>query len=89
MEKCWGPAPGPPGGHQQVLPNVLAGFERTEPVDGISQALVFAELRHEYERAGDVDVSNIDVPVLMRGEWLNETFTFARLFATWTVQRFT
>jgi hypothetical protein len=28
--------------------------------------------RHEYERAGDVDGSNIDVPVLMRGEWLNE-----------------
>jgi hypothetical protein len=26
-------------GHQQVLPNGLAGFERTEPVDGISQAL--------------------------------------------------
>jgi len=46
--------------------------------------LVFAELRHEYERAGDVDVSNINVPVLMRGEWLNETLTFARLPATWT-----
>jgi hypothetical protein len=39
--------------------------------------LVFAELHHEYERPGDVDVSNIDVPVLMRGEWLNETFAFA------------
>gem|GEM_PF-6375314 len=45
---------------------------------------MFAELRQEYERAGDVDVSNIDVPVLMRGEWLNETFTFKRLPATWT-----
>jgi hypothetical protein len=32
---------------------------------------VVAELRHEYERGGDVDVSNIDVPVLMRGEWLH------------------
>jgi hypothetical protein len=34
LEGCWGPAPRPPGfialGHQQVLPNVLAGFERTE-----------------------------------------------------------
>ena len=50
--------------------------------------LVFAELRYEYERGGDVDVSNIDVPVLMRGEWLTETFTFARLLAAWTVQRF-
>jgi hypothetical protein len=30
--------------------------------------LVFVELRHEYECAADVDVSNIDVPVLMRGE---------------------
>jgi hypothetical protein len=39
--------------------------------------LVFAELRHEYERAGEVDVSDIDVPVLMRGEWLNETFALA------------
>jgi hypothetical protein len=38
---------------------------------------------------GDVDVSNIDVPVLMRGEWLNETFTLTRLPDTWTVQRFT
>jgi hypothetical protein len=46
--------------------------------------LVFAVPRHENGRAGDVDVSNIDVPVLMRGEWLNETFTFARLLATWT-----
>ncbi len=27
---CWGPAPRPPGGHQQVLPYGLAGFERTE-----------------------------------------------------------
>jgi hypothetical protein len=63
--------------HQQVLANVLAGFERTEPVDGISQALVFAELRHEYERAGDVDVINIDMPVLVRGEWLNKTFALA------------
>ncbi len=51
--------------------------------------LVSAELRREYERAGAADVSNIDVPVLMRGEWLNETFTLARLLATWTVQRFT
>ena len=30
LEGCWGPDPRPPGGHQQVLPNVLAGFERTE-----------------------------------------------------------
>jgi hypothetical protein len=29
------------------------------------------------------------VPVLVRGEWLNETLTFTRLLATWTVQRFT
>jgi hypothetical protein len=35
-------------------------------------------------RAGDVDVSNIDVSVLRRGEWLNKTFAFARLLATWT-----
>jgi hypothetical protein len=147
---CWGPAPRPPGfialGHQQVLPNVLAGFERTEagvaaegshcagwspaqlgsenlstaslrrsgcfPAEpcpperhwrirqgqalvarlfealkifpAVGGQLVFAELRHEYERPGDVNVSNIDVPVLMRGEWLNETFTFTRLLATWT-----
>ena len=45
--------------------------------------------RHEYERAGDVDVSNINVPVLVRGERLNKTFALARLLATWTVQRFT
>jgi hypothetical protein len=51
--------------------------------------LVFAELRHEYERASDVDVSNINVPVLVRGERLNKTFALARLLATWTVQRFT
>jgi hypothetical protein len=50
---------------------------------------VFVALRHEYECAGDVDVSNIDVPVLTRGEWPNETFTFPRFLATWTVQRFT
>jgi hypothetical protein len=30
LGECWGPAPRPPGGHQQVLLNVLAGFERTE-----------------------------------------------------------
>jgi hypothetical protein len=34
LEGSWGPAPRPPGfialGHQQVRPNVLAGFERTE-----------------------------------------------------------
>jgi hypothetical protein len=33
LEGCWGPAPRPPGfialGHQQVLPNVLAGSELT------------------------------------------------------------
>jgi hypothetical protein len=51
--------------------------------------LVFAELRHEYERAGEVDVINIDMPVLVRGEWLNKTFALARLLATWAVQRFT
>ncbi len=45
--------------------------------------------RHKYERAGDVDVSNINVPVLVRGERLNKTFALARLLATWTVQRFT
>jgi hypothetical protein len=45
--------------------------------------------RHEYERAGDVDVSNINVPVLVRGERLNKTLALARLLATWTVQRFT
>jgi hypothetical protein len=39
--------------------------------------LVFAELRYAYERGGDVDVSNIDVPVLMRGEWLNNSFALA------------
>jgi hypothetical protein len=51
--------------------------------------LVSAELHREYEHAGNADVSNIDVPVLMRGEWLNATFTLARLIATRTVQRFT
>jgi hypothetical protein len=35
---------------------------------------VFAEFRHEYERASDVDEISINVPVLVRGEWLNETF---------------
>jgi len=34
LEGCWRPAPRPPGfialSHQQVLPNGLAGFERTE-----------------------------------------------------------
>jgi hypothetical protein len=30
LEGCCGPAPSIPGGHQQVLLNVLAGFERTE-----------------------------------------------------------
>ncbi|MGV2338987.1 MAG UNVERIFIED_CONTAM: hypothetical protein LVR18_34890 [Planctomycetaceae bacterium] len=39
--------------------------------------------------AGDVDVSNINVPVLVRGERLNKTSALARLLATWTVQRFT
>ncbi|MGV2340110.1 MAG UNVERIFIED_CONTAM: hypothetical protein LVR18_41010 [Planctomycetaceae bacterium] len=51
--------------------------------------VVFAVPRHEYKRAGDVDVSNINVPVLVRGERLNKTSALARLLATWTVQRFT
>ena len=59
-------------------------FVALKTFPAVSGQLVFAELRHEYERASDVDVSNINVPVLMRGECLNETFTFARLRATWT-----
>jgi hypothetical protein len=39
----------------------------------VSGQLVFAELRREDRRAGDVDVSNISVPGLLRGEWLNNT----------------
>ena len=35
---------------------------------------MFAEFRHEYERAGDVDEVSINVPVLVRGEWLNAIF---------------
>jgi hypothetical protein len=42
----------------------VGGVEDFPAVGGL---LVFAEHRHEYERAGDVDFGNIDVPVLMRG----------------------
>ncbi len=59
-------------------------FDALQIFPAVVGQLVCAVPRHENERAGDVDVSNIDVPVLMRGEWLNETFTFARLLATWT-----
>jgi hypothetical protein len=45
LEGCWGPAPRPPrGGHQQALPNVLAGFARSE-------AGVAAEGSHCAERS--------------------------------------
>ncbi len=57
-------------------------FRGVEDFSAVGGQLVFGELRHTYARADDVDVSNIDVPVLMRGEWLNETFTLARLLAT-------
>ena len=77
----WGQPPG--------IREAINRFWRTEPVDGISQTLGFAELCHEYERVGDVDVMNIDMPVLVRGEWLSKTFALARLLATWAVQRFT
>jgi hypothetical protein len=64
-------------------------FDALKIFPAVVGQLVSAVPRHENERAGDVDVSNIDVPVLMRGEWLNEIFTLARLLATWTVRRFT
>ncbi len=59
---------------QAVVARLFGALKIFPAVDG---QLVFAELRPEYERAGDFDVSNIDVPVLMRREWLNETFAFA------------
>ena len=64
-------------------------FEALKIFPAVGGQLVFAVPCHEYKRAGDVDVSNINVPVLVRGERLNKTSALARLLATWTVQRFT
>jgi hypothetical protein len=43
----------------------------------VGRLLVFAELRHVYKRADEVDVISINAPVLMRAEWLNGTFSIA------------
>jgi hypothetical protein len=71
---------------QTVVARLFKALKIFPAVGGL---LVFAELPHEYERAGAVNVSNIDVKVPMRGEWRNEIVTFARLPAAWTVQQFT
>jgi hypothetical protein len=64
LEGCRGSAPRPPGfialGHQQVLPNVLAGFERTE-------AAVAAEGSHCAGRSPTLFGSrNLSTPALRR-----------------------
>jgi hypothetical protein len=59
-------------------------FDALKIFPAVVGQLVCAVPRHEYERAGDVDVSNINVPVPVRGERLNKTFALARLLATWT-----
>ena len=52
---------------QQNLDFLLSHLRRDVPRNNQPREAI-DDGRHEYERPGNVDVSNIDVPVLMRGE---------------------
>ncbi|MGV2340802.1 MAG UNVERIFIED_CONTAM: hypothetical protein LVR18_44735 [Planctomycetaceae bacterium] len=73
---------------QQDLDLLFSHLRRDVPCS-IQPREAIDDGRHQNNPASDVDVSNIDMPVLVRGERLNKTFALARLPATWTVQRFT
>ncbi len=65
------------GGLEAPACLVAMFFVGSKIFPAVGRLLVFAELRHVYKRADEVDVISINVPVLMCAEWLNGTFSIA------------